>query len=80
MKLVVRKAAFIIVGILVLVGCGESVEMTRETVNDMPSGFLCEALGPNWITTVEERIVIHSELERRNVECIDSSRIVVEQR
>lgn len=80
MKLVVRKAAFILVGILVLVGCGESVEMTRETVNDMPSGFLCEVLGPNWITTVQERIVIHSELERRNVECIDSSRIVVEQR
>lgn len=79
MNLVIRKAAFIGVGIMVLAGC-ESVEMTRETVDDMPSGFLCEALGPNWITTVEERIVIHSELERRNVECIDSSRIVVEQR
>lgn len=62
-----------------LAGC-ETVEMSQQTVKDMPSGFLCEALGPNWITTASERMIIFAELESRRVECMPANRIVVEQR
>lgn len=73
------KLTFLAAAAVMLVGC-ESVEMTQETVKGMPSGFLCEALGPNWITTVDERVAIYAELESRRVECMPASRVVVENR
>ena len=35
----------------------------------MSSSFLCEMLGPKWISTSGERDIMYTELERRGVQC-----------
>jgi hypothetical protein len=76
MKIVSIVAVGLIVG---LAGC-QSQTVNADTVGGYPNGMLCEFLGPGWISTPEERIAIYTELEKRQVECLQSARIVVEQR
>lgn len=62
-----------------LAGCGY-VEVNDQTTKDMPSGFLCEMLGPNWIGMPDERISIYRELETRNYDCVATEKVIVENR
>lgn len=64
---------------IALAGC-QSMTVNADTVGDYPNGMLCEFLGPGWISTPQERIAIYAELEKRQVECLQSARVVVEQR
>ena len=47
-------------------GC---VTTTPQTVKTMSSDFLCEMLGPAWISTKREQEVIQEELRSRNLTC-----------
>jgi len=60
-----------------LAGC-TSVEVNDQSTKDMPSGFLCEMLGPSWISTPDERISIYRELETRNYDCVATEKVIVE--
>ena len=52
-----------------LLGC---VSITPKTVESMPDWELCNYLGPDWITTQNERKTIVEELEQRGVQCVYS--------
>lgn len=57
-----------VVGLGLLAGC-ETVN--DQTVQDMPTGYLCSFLDPNtWISTSEERAAIFKELKERNADCV----------
>ena len=47
-------------------GC---VTTTPETVKTMSSEFLCEMLGPAWISTKREQEIMREELRTRNLAC-----------
>lgn len=51
---------------LSLIGC---VTVNKETVKDMPSAYLCNLLGPGYMTTPNEQMAIYRELENRNQQC-----------
>ena len=59
-----------LVGILSLVISGCTGPINSTTTRDMPSGYLCDILGPDYITLPSERKAIYAELERREAECI----------
>ncbi len=48
-----------------------------ETVQDMPTGYLCDLLSDSYITTPSERRAIFAELESRDAECIATQEIRV---
>lgn len=51
-----------------LAGC-ETIN--DQTVQDMPTGYLCTFLDPNtWVTTGKERAAIFKELKERNADCV----------
>lgn len=70
--LLMRRSLFLLMLVNFVLGC---VTTTPETVKTMSDQFLCEMLGPMWITTSEEQRVIGDELNRRGVVC-DYGRIV----
>jgi hypothetical protein len=45
--------------------------VNAETVPTMPSGYLCDLLSDNYITTPSERRAIFAELESREVDCVN---------
>ncbi|MDX1292154.1 MAG: hypothetical protein R3265_05020 [Hyphomonas sp.] len=45
--------------------------VNAETVSTMPSGYLCDLLSDNFITTPSERRAIFAELESREVDCVN---------
>ena len=60
--------AFICCGVFFLSGCAT---VNEKTVEDMPTGYLCQFLDPNtWITTNAERSAIFKELKKRDADCI----------
>lgn len=40
-----------------------------ETTPGMPTGYLCEILGPDYLALPSERRAIYAELERRQAQC-----------
>lgn len=52
--------------------------VNTDSVREMPTGFLCDILSPNYVSLPSERRTIFSELERRGAECLPSQRIVIE--
>ena len=67
----------LVVGISLLTGC-ETVN--TQTVQDMPTGYLCEMLGPDWMGLPSEYRAIYAELEERGAECVATSRVIIENR
>jgi hypothetical protein len=54
-----------------LCGLTACVTVNKETVQDMPSGYLCSLLNPDaWISTASEKKAIFQELKKRNEDCI----------
>lgn len=45
------------------------VAITPTTLKTMSDDKLCELLGPNWISTSNEREKVYTELKKRNVVC-----------
>lgn len=56
------------------------VKVDDQTVKDMPKAYLCELLGPDYISMPSERRAVYTELEARGEECIASERLVIENR
>ena len=54
------------------------VKVDNQTVKDMPKAYLCELLGPDYISMPSERRAVYTELEARGEECIASERLVIE--
>ena len=52
--------------VVALAGC---VTVTPDSVKTMSGGYLCELLGPKYISTTHERQAIRDELQTRNLEC-----------
>lgn len=69
------RAAFLVLSVASLAAC-ETVNST--TVAEMPSGYLCDMLGPEWVTLPSERRAIFEELERRGEQCLPTSRIILD--
>jgi hypothetical protein len=47
----------------------------------MPTGYICELLGPNYSGTSKERRALYAELERREMQCVagGTQRILINQ-
>ena len=43
--------------------------INEETVVDMPTGYICDILGPDYLSVPQERLALFRELERRGEEC-----------
>ncbi|WP_394177546.1 hypothetical protein [Yoonia maritima] len=53
-----------------LIPLAACVSAQPDALKDYPDGFLCQLLDPNqYITTPQEQIDIHRELENRDVAC-----------
>lgn len=52
---------------LALLGCTGPIN--EETTRDMPVGYMCELLGPDYLTMPPERRALHAEIERRGQSC-----------
>jgi hypothetical protein len=57
------------------------ITVNSETVKDMPTGYICELLGPNYSGTSKERRALYAELERREMQCVagGTQRILINQ-
>jgi len=62
--------------VALLMGC--SGPINDGTVASKPTGYLCQLLGPDYISMPSEQEAIFRELERRGAECLPSRRIVVQ--
>lgn len=68
----IERSFYLFALVIYIVGCvttTHEVTTTPETVKTMSDQFLCELLGPNWISTSDEQKVIRDELGRRGVVC-----------
>ena len=53
--------------------------INNETVRDMPTGYLCRILGPDYTSLPSEQRAIYAELERRGEQCMPTRRVVLDQ-
>ncbi len=60
------KAFFVLTTLLVLASC---VSVTPKSVQGMDDGFVCELLGPAWVTMSSERDALYNEIKRRRLLC-----------
>lgn len=64
-----KKCALLIA--FTLVGCTGPLD--PKSVQDMPTAYLCDILGPNYTALPGERRTIYAELEKRGAQCVDHS-------
>lgn len=69
-----RSGVLLAVSVAALSACQT---VNSETVQDMPTGYLCDLLSDSYITTPSERRAIFTELETRNAECIATEELRV---
>ena len=60
------RIVLILAVVFVTVGC---VTANSETVKEMGDGFICELLGPMWMSTPSEKNALYIETENRGLIC-----------
>lgn len=64
--------------LVALVASCAYVKIDDETVRDMPTGFMCNALNSDeWLVMPKEQIAIYKELERRGETCVSKTERVI---
>ena len=66
-----------LVGLVFSVLLGGCQTVNEKTVADMPTGYLCDLLSPNYVTLPSERRAIFAELEKRNADCVQAVEVRV---
>lgn len=74
-----KTAVSVVTAVISAAALSACTAVNSETVRDMPTGFLCRTLGPDYITTPGEQIAIYSELERRGAQCMPTHQVVIAQ-
>ena len=66
---------FSIIVFLALASCTGPID--ASSTREKPTGYLCRLLGPDYITSPAEQEAIYRELERRNMSCVSTQRIIL---